>query len=67
MNSWIIGGFAGLGLLVVFLTSPYNGTFSTLSYLTYYGDPGIVIVILLLLGASGFSFYKGLQETEKKK
>ena len=71
MNTWIIGGFGSLGLLVLFLTSSYNGNISNLTYLGYYGDPGfqepgVLILTLLLAGVAGFSFYKGIQETNKK-
>jgi hypothetical protein len=67
MNVWLIGGFAGLGILIVFLTQPYAGDISNLSYFSYYGEPSIGIVILLLLGISGFAFFKAFQETNKKK
>jgi hypothetical protein len=71
VNTWIIGGFVSLGLLVFFLASPY-GNISNLAYLGYFGSPGfgnlgIPILTLFLLGVSGFSFYKGLQETNYKK
>jgi hypothetical protein len=71
LNTWIIGGFGSLGLLVFFLASPY-GNITNLAYLGFYGSPGfdnpsILILTLFLLGVAGFSFYKGIQETDKKK
>jgi hypothetical protein len=67
MNTWLIGGFAGLGILIIFLTQPYAGEISNLSFFSAYGEPSIGIVILLLLGVSGFAFFKASKESNKKK
>ncbi len=50
MNIWLLGGFAGIVLLVVFLTQPIaQGGPSNLFVLTNYGDNGIATVIGVLV------------------
>ncbi len=68
MNTWLIGGFVGIGLLVIFLMQPIaQGGPSNLFVLTNYGDNGIATVIGVLTLVIIASFVMAFSNSQNRK
>jgi hypothetical protein len=66
MNVWALGGFAGVGFLVFFLTQTYGSSEkSNLYFLAERGEPAIALVVLALLAITGFAFYMAVKQPNK--